>query len=600
MTEFIFNPIYNKKPQGPGKVGDAVTYTLKVLRSVHCEDGVFFVLTDDKTKKVTKTKIPLYESDDNYYTYQMTITYTADGLYWYYFELRNDAGSFYLCKTYLFDVLAMPTPGEAFAQIVYQNESAVDKSYNKGIIYHIFVDRFKKSGTVNCKSGMVLRKDWGGEITKNSRDFLVINQECFGGNLQGIVDKLPYIKSLGTNTIFLSPVFESYSYHKYNVADYDEVDSMFGGWEAFNKLVTEAKKLDMKILLDGVFNHAGSDSKYFNKLARYKTIGAYQSKKSEYYDWFSFENFPDKYECWWKIETLPKFREESASLQQYFTGPGGILAKYMKSGILGFRLDVVDEIFDPYLDKICKRIKQSNPSAMVLGEVWEDAATKIAYEKRRHYFSGNQLDAVMNYPLKNAILDFVKDGRAENIASVFLMLKDEYPRAVQNNLMNFLGTHDTIRILTLLKEHNLDRSFQLLKIASAIQYCSPGVPSVFYGDEVGAEGAEAPFCRVCYPWNNQNKDILAWYKKLGVLRSDKVFVDGECNVLLAHNGVFVFERKNESTRIVVCANCGPDDFQLDIKNPMVNFETGKTVKDSIHLASNNFVILKEGNRYDKT
>ena len=592
MTEFIFNPIYNKSPRGPSLAGDSVTYTLQIAKTVHC-DNVFFFLIDDKTNKGVKTKIPLYSCDDKYYTYQMTITYPNAGLYWYYFEIENDGGNFFLCKTYLFDVRPMPGPMASFAQLVNEKESKADKSYNQGITYHIFVDRFKKSGTVTNRPGMILRKDWGGEITKNSKDFLVINQECFGGNLQGIIDKLPYIKSLGTNTIFLSPIFESNSYHKYNVANYEEVDSMFGGWEAFCRLIAEAQKFDMKILLDGVFNHAGSDSIYFNKLGRYKTIGAYQSKKSPYYDWFMFEDFPDKYSSWWKIDTLPQFNEESDSLQQYFTGPKGILDKYISSGILGFRLDVVDEIFDPFLNKICKRIKQTNPSALIVGEVWEDAATKIAYDRRRHYFNGHQLDAVMNYPLKNAILDFVKDGRAENVASVFFMLKDHYPINVQNNLMNFLGTHDTIRILTLLKQKDSNKAVQLLKIASAIQYCSPGVPAVFYGDEAGVEGGDAPFCRVCYPWDNQNKEILNWYKKLGALRGESVFVDGECNVLLAHNGVIVFERKNKTTRIVVCANCGPDDFQLDVKNPMVNFETGKTVKDFVLLAQNDFVILKE-------
>ena len=600
--EYLYNPIINKEPQGACKAGSEVTYTVKVSRWSHCEK-LFVVLIDDSDKSVKKIKMPLYSSDEHYYTYQACIKYENVGLYWYYFEIQNPDNTFFLCKTQLFDVEPMANIGESFAQVIYKKQCSVTEDFRRGVVYHIFVDRFKKSGAAVPRRSMILRKDWGGSITKNSQDFLVINKECFGGDLQGVIEKLPYIASLGTKTIYLSPIFESSSYHKYDTADFLKVDSMFGGDKVFNELVKEARRHGINILLDGVFNHVGSDSVYFNKLDTYDDFGAYQSKKSKYFDWFTFDEYPEKYSSWWGIDTLPQFNESNSNLQKFITGADGVIAKHMGRGILGFRLDVVDEITDEFLDKICARIKGSRRDALILGEVWEDASTKVAYDKRRHYFSGNQLDSVMNYPLKNAVIDFVTHGNAEGLASVFYMLADHYPKNTRDNLMNFLGTHDSKRILTVLMESGKTTNVvELLKMASAIQYCSPGVATVFYGDEAGIKGGEAPFCRVCFPWGKENKDILNWYKKLGRLRAMPVFESGDCNVLFFHNGVFVFERTDakksvnnpEKMRVIVAANCGGEDFQLNLQNPMLDFETNKIVSQEILLKPNSFVILISG------
>ncbi|KAI4454054.1 glycogen phosphorylase [Holotrichia oblita] len=469
---------------------------------------------------------------------------------------------------------------------------------------HFSSDRsIDESGKVTGRPGIILRNDWGGEITKNSNDFLIINQECFGGNFKGIIEKLAYIKSLGAKTIMLSPIFEANSYHKYNTANLDKIDEILGGETMFDVLVAEAKKYDIQILLDGVFNHCGNDSIYFKE--------AITNPKSEYYNWFVFEEYPNKYSSWWGFNTLPQFNESDTHLQNFIAGPNGIIAKYMKKEILGFRLDVADELTDPYLNKICAKIRQIKPDALITGEVWEDAATKLAYSKRRHYFGGHQFNSVMNYPLKNAIIDYVLNRNAEGLASTFFMLQDHYPEGVQHNLMNFLGTHDTIRILTALQSNNQGNGFKLLKIASAIQYCAPGVPSVFYGDEAGVIGGEAPFCRVCFPWGSENKEILKWYRKLGKLREMDVFIDGDCNVLFSHNGVFVFERKKTSTRIILAVNCGQEIFKLNLENSMVNFETVFTLvlgiglltfptNTSAHIRSVNAVVVENKSDFTYT
>lgn len=591
MIEFIYNPLRNKTPVGPSQAGTSVTYTVKVIRNNPC-DRVFFMLMDDSDNTLKKIKMPLISRDTEFCTYQVTVDYVKAGLFWYYFQLGHGEHTWYLCKTKLFDAEPMPNVGESYAQLIYEKPFIVNKQFNSGVIYHIFVDRFRKAGEIEAKEGIILRKDWGGSITKNTTDFLIINKEHFGGNIPGIIEKLPYIKSLGTNTIMLSPVFESSSYHKYDTADLENVDRMFGGNIALKNLVSEAKKLDIQVLLDGVFNHVGSDSIYFNKLGTYDSVGAYQSPKSKYYDWFVFNSYPDSYSSWWGIDTLPQFNESNADLQKFVTGPGGIIEKHMKTGILGFRLDVADELTDAFLDKICACVRKQKADAIIMGEVWEDAATKLSYNKRRAYFSGKQLNSVMNYPLKNGIIDFLMRKDAEGLASVFCMLKDHYPREVAYNLMNFLGTHDTKRILTILRENNSDdHAFKMLKIATVLMYCSPGVPAIFYGDEVGVIGGEAPFCRVCFPWGKEDKVTLAWYRKLGELRSKEILISGDCNVLFAHNGVFIMERRLGNDRVIVAANCSCEDFRLNLESQMTDFESGKIVKDSTILKAYDFVIL---------
>jgi glycosidase len=541
--------------------------------------------------------MPIVSCKDGYYVFRAGIQFPTAGLFWYHFEIKNDAYTVLLNKTPLFDAEPLGYLNSSYCQNVYKKESRVSPDYRSGAMYHIFVDRFCRGAgdTKPASAGGVMRKDWGGDMTKNTHDFVKINREFFGGNLYGVIEKLPYIADLGVKTIYLSPIFQSSSYHRYDTRDFARVDEMLGGDVALRDLIAGAKKHGIGIILDGVFNHIGKDSEIFKS--------ACASKTSPYYDWFEFTHYPDKYSCWWGIDTLPQFNEACAAMQKYIAGDGGIVQKYMKMGIAGFRLDVVDEITDPFLDNICARIKAENPSAVIIGEVWEDAAVKVAYDKRRHYFAGGQLDGVMNYPLKNAVIDFVTNGNAEGLASVFYTLRDHYPVAVQNNLMNFLGTHDTKRILSVLGGAGKNGgkgdgavAFNLLKIASAVQYMAVGVPSIFYGDEagIGQNGygvGDAPFSRVCMPWEHENRDTIAWYKKLGILRKKKMFDGGDCNVIFCGTGVFVFERVYKNERAVFAGNCGRDDFQINLKNPMRDFETDEIINDNIILPPNTFKIF---------
>ena len=603
MENFVFNPINNKKPSGACARGTSVTYTLKVSKFIGLESAYFVMHKDgDSPSLFEMTK---KYADERYYYMEYTYDYETEGFYWYHFEVKTKDNYIKLIRSDNLNIRESHADCD-YLQLVILKESNVDKSFKKGIIYHIFVDRFNKVGEVKARSGLKLISDWSKEIEIEYNDKGErVNKNCYGGNFAGIIDKLPYLKSLNVGTIYLSPIMEANSNHKYDVADYSKVDSMFGTQEDFEKLIKEAKKLGMSIIIDGVFNHTGSDSVYFNKEGRYRTVGAYQSQNSKYYSWYSFKKYPDDYSCWWGIKTLPQ-TEENSGFFDYIAGRGGIIEKYMAMGIGGFRLDVVDELTNNFLHAICDASRRVNPKAFMIGEVWEDASSKISYDERKEYFLGGNLDSVTNYPMKNAILEFVKYGKVENFVNVVNMIKDQYPKAIQNNLMNIIDTHDTVRALSYLganlenvslyENYKLTQAerfegLKLLKLATVIQYTIMGLPTVFYGDEAGVEGMKDPYCRGAYPWGHEDLDLVEWYKKMGSLRDNKVFDGGDMNIKYAQNGVLIFERVKDDKKVIVAVNRSAEDFEFTLAKSMCNFFTGDYVSGKITLGRDEAIVL---------
>lgn len=481
---------------------------------------------------------------------------------------------------------------------------------NKGVMYQIMVDRFCKDGETKATEDKIMRP-WGEKPFYCEEDGIVRNRDFFGGNLKGIISKLPYLQSLNVRTIYLNPIFKAYSNHKYDTEDYEEIDPMFGTAEDFAELCAEAEKLDIKIILDGVFNHVGSTSKYFNRGKKYGEGGAYNDPASPYRDWFTFH--PDNtYECWWSFQTLPRVRAESKGAQRYFCGKNGIVPRWLNAGAKGWRLDVVDEVADCMLDKIVASAKAQDPDCAIIGEVWEDASNKVDYGVRRHYLDGTQLDSVMNYPLMNGIIDFVRDGNEASLAKAVFEIVNNYPAHVRNNLMNILGTHDTARILTTLAGDRIENSAKdvlaraklsdeqyklgckLVKIAAVLQYTMFGFPCVFYGDEVSMEGYRDPFCRGCYPWTSQNKLMLDFYCRLGELRQNPVFSEGDFHQLVAEHGVYAFERvlQRTQTDVVVAVNRGGDEYTLYLGDTYEDVFTGRRYSEVCHLQNNGYVVLK--------
>ena len=495
-----------------------------------------------------------------------------------------------------------------YLQLVIAGESKTSKAFRKGIIYHIFVDRFCREGEVKARKGLNLIDDWktpvGLEYNEQGER---VNINCYGGNFEGIISKLLYLKELNVGTIYLSPICEANSSHKYDTADYSKIDSMFGSNEQFMDLIKKAKRLGIRIIIDGVFNHTGSDSVYFNKNGRYKTIGAYQSPNSKYYPWYEFSKYPDDYTSWWGIKTLPQTNENS-SFFEYIAGKNGIVNKYMSMGIGGLRLDVVDELSNNFLHAICESARNVDDKCLIIGEVWEDASSKIAYDERKEYFLGGNLDSVTNYPMKNAILNFVKFGDHQGFVNITNLILDQYPKSIQNNLMNILDTHDTIRALTFLGADRSDSCYsenenyilseeervigvKLLKIASIMQYTVMGVPTIFYGDEAGIEGMKDPYCRKPYPWGEEDAELIKWYKKLGELRNNKVLEDGDMHIKYADNSVIIYERVKGDNKVIVAVNKSKENFEFIVERNMFDFFTGKYTSGRINIEPDSAIVL---------
>ncbi len=435
-----------------------------------------------------------------------------------------------------------------------------------GVFYHIFVDRFAKCGDPVRMEGKITREDWGGmpEYLPNENGE-ILNNDFFGGNLMGIRAKLPYLEKLGVTCLYLSPVFEAYSSHKYDTSDYMKIDPMFGDEEGFTRLCKEAASRGIRVICDGVFSHTGSDSRYFDEYDRYGN-GALHHPDSPYRSWYYFEQ--GGYQTWWGIRTLPRINKLEPSYQEFINGENGVIRHWLRAGASGWRLDVVDELPSVFLEQLTAAAKAEKPDALILGEVWEDASNKIAYEERKNYFEGNKLDSVMNYPLRRAIISFVREGRSEELASVMEQIMENYPLSVVHSLMNILGTHDTDRIITALAGRRLgpeasreekaaitmdDREWELgiqrLKLAVVLQMTLPGVPCIYYGDEAGMEGYNDPFNRRCYPWGAENPDLQNWYRKvIRIRRENEVFREGGYKKLASKDGLFMFERTGSETR----------------------------------------------------
>lgn len=509
--------------------------------------------------------------------YEISYNFTESGHFWYSFQFVFDGYCLYLNKTYDNRSFVSGDKQEDFFQLVTEEEYSCKDSMQGGIIYQIYVDRFCKEGEVKTRKPLIFREDWGGAIKKNTNDPLIINLEVFGGNINGIVSKLDHLKELGVTTIYLNPISLANSNHKYDTSDYMRIDDMFGTDREFKNFVDLAKQKGMNIVIDGVYNHTGSDSIYFNKEGRFDTLGAYKSKESRFFKWFEFEDYPNKYKSWWGIDTLPSIDDNCEDFQEYIAGKDGVLEKFLKLGVFGVRLDVVDEISDKFVKKIAKKVHEFGKDNVVMGEVWEDASTKIAYSSRRKYFANNELNSVMNYPIKESVLEYVFSGNSNNLESTIRMIENNYPKTVKDNLMNFLTTHDTRRVFSEIlrvNNNNEEIATKVYKIASALIFTLPGVPSIFYGDEYGMRDNDES-SRGCFDWNNYKNDIFEWFLKLTKIRNYKVLKDGEMNIIYSANGKFVFERFSDSERMIVAVNMTDSSFDLNLNGEFVSFLTGQ-------------------------
>ncbi len=536
------------------------------------------------------------------------------GLFYYEYLLLRGWDTLFSDTENNVDLSFSPSEKRKFRLLVFEKTFSVPSWFYGGIMYHIFLDRFYRGkGSARLHKNARLDPDWENGIPQYAAvpGAPLSNNVFFGGNLWGVAEKLDHLASLGVTVLYLSPIFEAASNHRYDTADYEQIDSLLGGKEAFDHLIKCAHARGIRVILDGVFNHTGDDSKYFNRRGNYPTVGAYQSKDSPYFPWYSFRAFPNRYECWWDIEIMPRLNHNHPDCRHYFTGENGIVQKWLLEGADGWRLDVADELSDDFLDELRKTAKDStNGEAIIIGEVWENAADKIAYGKRRRYFSGKQLDSVMNYPLRNAILSFLERGDAITFYNTLTELYSSYPLPVSHALMNLLGTHDTERILTRLgdstvgKEHTNEElarlslckeakkeAIQKLKLASAIQFTVFGVPSIYYGDEAGIEGYHDPFCRKPFPWGRECGELLSHYRALSkIRRTHPALTDGSFRFLCYGDTYFAYERKKGKDTVILLANMG-ENHTFSFDSVYYDAKTGRAAEKQITLTACSFRIL---------
>ena len=523
------------------------------------------------------------------------------GLYFFSAELDTQYGRLYSFADGDNVRLSYTSGGKMFQLSVSDFRYGKCESTLGGTIYHIFVDRFNRGGDVTPKNGVIMDRDW--RVIPEFPQYPgapLKNNHFYGGTLWGIIDKLDYISSLGVNTIYLSPIFDATSNHKYDTADYKTVDSMFGGDEALSDLINKAREYGIGIILDGVFNHTGSDSIYFNKYGNYSSVGAYQSKKSKYYNWYEFQEYPDKYTCWWGIDILPRIHPDKAECRSYFVGRGGVISKYAKMGISGFRLDVADELSDDFISEIKQALNKYNKQSVLYGEVWEDASNKIAYDTRKKYYLGQELDGVMNYPIRKGIIDFLTNSDVGELRYALTDVTNNAPKRIRDLQMNLLGTHDTVRILTALggekpqgrsneylskkRMNDLERGIakRRLRMAYAILATLPGIPTIFYGDEAGLEGYHDPFNRMPYPWGKEDVRLVDYFRKIGNIRkTNSVYKDGEFKLLYLVNNLLIFARIEDGNSYITVANNSNMPFKIAFS------EQTKSLLGNAKKASNN-------------
>ena len=517
------------------------------------------------------------------------------GLVWYWFSVKS-AGREYFAGAADGDsgtsrtVLHHPRP----FQLTVYDPQPMPSWAGEGIVYHVFVDRFHKSGNYvpRLRKGSLLHADWLDKplYIRGCHDGSIRRWTFFGGNLDGVREKLPYLWEMGANAIYLSPIFESPSNHKYDTADYSRIDPGFGDEGSLRSLCEEAQVWGMKVILDGVFSHTGSDSIYFNKEGYYSSQGAYQSQDSPFSSWYKFKSFPEDYDSWWGFKTLPNVNElDAAYLDFLVEGQESIVRKWMRAGVCGWRLDVADELPDEFIKRLRRVVKQENPEALLIGEVWDDASNKVSYSVRREYLLGHELDSVTGYPVREAILSFVS-GRIDSsgFRKAFTTLMENYPPEHFRCNLNIIGSHDVARALTLLggapdegslgqeaKEsyslpaEALNSGMKKMKLASLLQFMLPGTPMQYYGDEAGMQGYSDPYNRGPYPWGQEKKELVAWYKALGEARgAHKSARSGDFKVLCSEGRTFSFMRTCDRDVILVAVNAcdTPAILKLDVSS----------------------------------
>ncbi len=577
-------PIYDsrdpryKTPYGAVPCGRGVQFTLRPDRAAGYSRAVLYARLEMRGDEMLT--VPMSWTGTELGTDEFSgVLDTGDyvGLIWYSFVLEGLDGR-------------RMELGE-YQLTVYDKDERVPNWFGEGVSYQIFPDRFFRTqipDPTGLVGGRTVHQSWEEEPEyRPNEKGEVRNRDFFGGDLPGITKKLDYLQSMGVETVYLCPIFEAAENHRYGTADYSRIDPMLGTNEDFKTLCDELHKRGMRLMLDGVFNHTGFVSRYFNGDGFYPEAGACQSEDSPYRSWFQFKNWPKEYESWWGIYSLPAVNENDASYRDFvFGGKDSVVRRWLRAGADGWRLDVADELPDDFVRGIHTAARAEKPDAVVIGEVWEDGTTKIAYDVRRKHLLGGHCDGLMNYPFRTALLDYLQGAGAGQFVERMETLRENYPPFAFYSAMNALGTHDTLRVLTLLGSgsahtdktkdwraaHRMtpyERQFgkELLKAGAAVLFCFPGSPTVYYGDEAGMEGFEDPFNRRTFPWGKEDTELTEWFRQLGSLRKKSPALRrGELHWLTGEGDLLAFARTTGDETLLCACNAGGEEQTLTLSD----------------------------------
>jgi len=560
--------------------------------------NVFFLMEKDG-EGLKEWPMKWEGAENGFGRYTCNINMEERGLYFYWFKvISNHIEKIYYRNEKNYPVLS----GDRKWQLTCYEQSEKTDFYGL-VMYQIFPDRFNQEGTCDTKEKLTPfylhenKNDIPGFCPDENGE--VLNNDFFGGNLQGIIKKLPYLASLGVQALYLNPIFMAFSNHRYDTADYLKIDPMLGTEDDFKELCQKAHEQGMKVILDGVFSHTGSDSRYFDIKNRF-SAGAYHHENSPYKNWYQFTHYPYVYTSWWGIRTLPCVDENNEDYKKFIiTDKNSVVRHWLSCGADGWRLDVADELPESFLSLLYQTVKEEKPGGIVIGEVWEDASNKISYGERRHYLQGGVLDSVMNYVWKNAIIGFVKNEiSAEDFNEVVMSLCEHYPPHALHSMMNLLSSHDTARILTVLASIDVpqkkeERAYYTLSCedylcaknrlmaAAFLLFTLPGCACIYYGDEIGMQGFEDPFNRAYMGNREGDREIFLHFKALAKLKSEtKALQVGTLEPVFSQDGLFGFYRIYENCRVLCVVNCSKETKRVFIGHGNVLYQSLCSAKDS--------------------
>lgn len=554
---------FYRTPSGPAPAGS------NVLIRLHCDEATSVVLRTWMTEELCYTMLPTAE-----HVWEVAIPLpTTPGLFWYYFLIYRKDG-----RTIRYGNQPDKLGGvgvaydhgepESFQITLYDPAYKTPNAFHGANIYQIFPDRFRHAPTkaVDDRKDRYVHQNWDEELlgVGDLRGGKYQELDFYGGTLTGIQEKLPYLKDMGIDIIYLNPIFRARSNHRYDTGNYTQVDPLCGTNTEFTELCEAAKKVGIRVMLDGVFSHTGEDSVYFNHFGHYPTLGAYQGQSSPYYDWYTFNHYPEDYKAWWGILSLPELRKDNPEYQKFMFQPHeGVVPRWIEAGSCGWRLDVADELPVDFLRKLRAAAKAADPEAVVLGEVWEDASNKVAYGETRCYCTGDTLDSVMNYPVREAILNFVM---GKTSASTFVRLihhqEEVYPAQFRYALMNLVGNHDRCRALNILagrecqelskadQQHvhlnveEYELAVRRYKLCIDLLCALPGCATVYYGDEVGLTGCHDPWNRRAFPWGREDKSLQKYVaNKLRHRQESDLLRLGYCDIEAPDDDTLLITRR---------------------------------------------------------